>query len=90
MPDLDLCKPVVGPDPGAAIGFLVVPGADVGSRRRWRRAIAVAVVGILVTTVGLAVVLARRLQPSTDTAELVGQPAPAFVLDSLAGASGSV
>ena len=90
MPDLGLSKPDIGPDPEAATVSLDVPGDDDRCHRKRRRAIAAVVVGILVITVGLAIMLARRLQPSASTSALVGQRAPAFVLDRLAGASGSV
>ncbi len=88
MPDIDLREPY--PD-GASVDLAHDVPARGGRRRRRRRLIvAVVVIAIAGLTVGSAIVLARRLQPSVYTPALVGRRAPAFVLDNLAAASNSV
>ena len=88
MPDIDLREPY----PDGTPDTLTIDAPDGGVRRHPRRrwAGAVVVVAIAGLTIGSAIVLARRLQPSVQTPALVGRPAPAFLLDNLDSASSPV
>lgn len=59
-------------------------------RRRRRPVIVVAAVTLALATTGVAIVLARRLEPAANAPALVGEHAPAFVLDGLVKATESV
>lgn len=87
---LDRCVCADGVD--ALSGSVGAGDAGVGGERRRSRRRTIVAVGVVlaVLAVVLAIVLARRLQPAASTPALVGQRAPAFVLDSLTAAPGSV
>ena len=88
MPDMDLREPYPDRTPVTLTDDVPAGGGPRRRRRRWT--ISIVVVAIAGLTVGSAIMLARRLQPSVDTPALVGRPAPAFVLDNLAPESNSV
>lgn len=78
------------PEVGSALDGVELPCiVDLRHPSR-RRLIATGVIGAAAVVVGASVVLARRLHPSSTVPALVGQRAPAFVLDGLGGQAGGV